>query len=373
MNLLVINLDKAIFFPNSASLARLKEYSELADKMFVIVWTKGGEQPIIYKNKLFIYPTNSVCRWFYFLDTWRLAGEILKQNKIDLLFTQDPFETGLAGTLIAKTKHLKLQLQIHTDAFSPYFWRESFANKLRVILGKFLIKKADGFRVVSQRIKESLIKLKIPAEKIFVLPIFVDVKKFADSTVSAGLKKKYPRFNFIVLMICRLSPEKNIALAVGAMADVAKLHPGVGLVIVGSGRESAKIIRLGKRKLGDKLVVEEWTDDPASYYKSADLFLLTSNYEGWGISVVEAMAAGCPVVMTDVGCAGEVMQNGKSGLIIPVGDRSKLIEAALVILKDVNFRKKLTENAKLAVGRLPSKEQTLALYKKSWTSTLEKF
>ena len=62
--------------------------------------------------------------------------------------------------------------------------------------------------------------------------------------------------------------------------------------------------------------MEPWTDDPFSYYKTADLFLLTSNYEGYGMAVVEAMAAGCPVIMTDVGLAGEVLIDKKDGLVV---------------------------------------------------------
>ncbi|MDO8592365.1 MAG: glycosyltransferase family 4 protein [bacterium] len=372
MNLLVINLDKAIFSKNSASLERLKEYSELTDKMFVIVWTKNKEQMIVYNNKLFIYPTNSCCRLFYYFASLGIAGKILKHEKIDLIFTQDPFETGLAGWLIAKIYKIKLQLQIHTDIFSPYFELESLANKLRVLLGKFLIKRADSFRVVSRRIKESLVKLSVPAEKIFVFPIFTDFKKNAGQPIRSDLKSKYPRFNFIVLMICRLSPEKNIPLAISAMADIVRLRPGAGLVIIGSGRESEEIIKFGKNKLGGMMVWEKWTDDPVSYYKSADLFLLTSNYEGWSLAVIEAASFGLPIIMTDVGCAGEAIKNGESGMIIPVGNKEKLVEVLLKIIEDENLRKKLGANAKLAVNRLPNKEQTLNLYKISWQKAVLK-
>ena len=367
MNLLIINLDKAIFSKNSASLDRLKEYSALVDKIFVIVWTMGGERPISYNDKLFIYPTNSRCRLFYYFASLNISRKILEHEKIDLIFTQDPFETGLAGWLISRIYKIKLQLQIHTDIFSPYFWRESLANKLRVRLGEFLIKRADSFRVVSRRIKESLIKLDVPAEKIFVLPIFTDVKKFIASPMKSDLKNKYPQFNFIILMACRLSWEKNIGLAVEAMAEVVKEHPRAGLAIVGSGAEKENIFKKIKRlKLENNVKLKPWTFALVDYYKSADLFLLTSNYEGWSLAVVEAMAAGCPVVMTDVGCAGEVIQSGKSGLVVPVGGKTELVEAMLKIIKDASLRKSLAQNAKLAVARLPSKEQTLALYKKLW-------
>ncbi len=367
MNLLVINLDKAIFSENSASLARLKEYSRLVDKMFVLVWTKNKFAPIDFENRLFIYPTNSFSRLCYLFDTWRLARKILKLNKIDLIFTQDPFETGLAGVLIAKFYKIRLQLQIHTDVFSPYFRAQSLANSLRAALAAILIGRADGLRVVSSRIKQSLLKRGVLEKKIFVLPIFTDVEKFIKAPVKYDLKKKYPRFEKIILMASRLSPEKNISIALEAVAEVIKNQPRLGLVIVGAGTEKENIFRKIKRLgLENNVIVEPWAHDLADYYKGADLYLLTSNYEGWGMAVVEALAAGCPVVMTDVGCAGELVIDGQTGLVAPVGDAEALSRASLRLMADEPLRLKIIEQARQAVKNLPSKSDYLDKYKKSW-------
>lgn len=374
MNLLVINLDKGIFSPGSRSLERLKEYSQLVDKIFVIVWTKKKEQPIIVGDKLFIYPTNSCCRLFYYFDSFGLAKKILAQHKIDLIFTQDPFETGLAGWLITKKNKIKLQLQIHTDFLSPYFWRQSLANKFRVWLGKFLIQRANGFRVVSERIKKSIISKyrNIEISRIFVLPIFVDIEKIKSAPIKINLKQKYPQFDFIILMASRLSREKNIGLAIEAMAEIIKSYPKTGLVIVGSGPEKENLkLKTYNLKLETNVVFEPWTDDLASYYKSADLFLLTSNYEGWGMAIIEAMATGCPVVMTDVGCAGELVRDGKNGLIVPVNDKAALIEAVLHLLADRPLAKHLAEQAQETVNMLSSKPNYLNKYKNSWESIIK--
>jgi len=369
MNILVINLDKAIFSKNSASLERLKEYSQLVDKIFVVVWTKEKVEPIVYKDKLYVYPTNSRWRWRYYFDSMKITKNILTNHKVDLLFTQDPFETGLAGYLISKAHKIKLQLQVHTDFLSPYFRQESIANKLRVILGKILVKKADSLRVVSQRIKRSLVKLKVPAEKIFVLPIFTDINKITATPVKDNLKNKYLRFNFIILMASRLARVKNIDLAIAAMPEVLKKNPQAGLVIVGSGREEKNILaKIKKLKLSDNVILEPWTNNLASYYKSADLFLLTSNYEGWGMSIVEAMAVGCPVIMTDVGCAGELVKDKVTGQVIPVGDVKALSQA---IIKDNELRSIMKTKALAAVKQLPAKEEYLKKYKQSWELVLK--
>jgi len=371
MNLLVINLDKGIFSPNSASLERLKEYSRLVDKIFVIVWTKKKEQPMAFNEKLFIFPTNSCCRLAYYWATKKISRKIMTVNKIDLIFTQDPFETGLAGWRLAKKNKIKLQLQIHTDFLSPYFWRESLANKLRVRLGKFLIRRADGFRVVSERIKRSLIAQGVSAEKIFILPIFVDVQKFIAAPMATDLKQKYPQFDFIILIASRLSREKNIGLTLEAMREIVRQYPKTGLVMVGDGPEKENLkFKIKNLKLHDSVVLEPWNNDLASYYKSANIFLLASNYEGWGMAVVEAMAARCPVVMTDVGCAGELVKDGENGLAVPVGERQKLIEAIIKIRSDGQLATRLAQAGQQTVSRLPGKEKYLAEYKKSWEQTI---
>jgi glycosyltransferase involved in cell wall biosynthesis len=371
MNLLVINLDKAIFSANSASLARLKEYSRLVDKIFVVVWTKEKFSPLVFGDKLFIYPTNSGCRLLYYWHSWKIAGRILSEHKIDLLFTQDPFETGLAGWLVARIYKIKLQLQIHTDVFSPYFWRESLANKIRVALARFLIKRADGLRVVSQRIKSSLLKLGVRAEKIFVLPIFTQADKIAATPIKNSLRKKYGQFDFIILMAARLSHEKNVDLAIEALGVALKKNPGLGLIIVGSGPEEKRLKRRIKALgLEKNIIFEPWTADLASYYKSADVFLLTSNYEGWGLAVVEAMAAGCPVVMTDVGCAGELVVAGQTGLVVPVGEENALSSAINEMIVNNQLRNEIKTKAMTAVKNLPDKHDYLARYKKSWEAVL---
>jgi len=314
MSILAINLDKGIFSSNSASLERLKEYSRLVDKIFVIVWTIRKEEPIIFENKLFVYPTNSLFKFLYFFDTVRIFKNIKKENKIDLIFTQDPFETGLIGWLIAKSAlggKIPLQLQIHTDFLSPYFAQNSILNKLRVMMANFLIPRADCIRAVSERIKNSILRITNYELRITILPIFVDVEKIRNAPIKINLRAKYPQFNFIILMAGRLTKEKNIGLAIDAIKKIN--NEKIGLIIVGQGPE--------EKKSSANIIFEPWTDDLISYYKTADLFLLTSNYEGYGMVLVEAAAAGCKIISSDVGIAQEILEPEN---IFEVGDAADL-------------------------------------------------
>ena len=368
MKVLIINIDKNIFEPGSASLARLKEYANFCEKLSVVVLTRQSFEPIISGN-LSVFATGSCCRIKYSFDALGLVRKITKEDKYDLVMTQDPFDTGHLGWLIKRRYKIPWQCQIHGDFLSSYFWQESFINKIRVLLARFLLPSADGLRVVSERIKKSLLHSAffINNSRIVVLPIFVDLEKFKIAPVKINLRQKYPQFDFIILMASRLSEEKNIGLAIKAMVEVVKKYPKTGIIIVGSGSEKNNLkFKIENLKLKDNIILEPWSDDLVSYYKTADLFLLTSNYEGWGMTVVEAMACGCPVVMTDVGCAGELVFNGESGLVAPVGDQAALVSAINKLIVNPLLREKFKTAGLAAVKELPNKEQYLADYRKSW-------
>jgi glycosyltransferase involved in cell wall biosynthesis len=116
----------------------------------------------------------------------------------------------------------------------------------------------------------------------------------------------------------------------------------------------------------ENVIFEPWTEDIISYYKTSDLFILPSYYEGWGRTVVEAMAAKCPVIMTNVGLANELLISGYNGIVIPVDDKKALIESILSIIETPGLKEKITTNAFLTVNSLETKEQYLEKYLKSW-------
>ena len=258
----------------------------------------------------------------------------------DLVTAQDPFECGLVGYVAAKILRIPLQLQVHTDFLSKYFWQESLLNKIRVLMAKFLIPKADCVRAVSERIKKSL-------GKGIVLPIFVDAEKIKNAPIRTDLRAKYPQFDFIILMASRLTKEKNIGLAIEAMKEVIKKYPKTGLIIVGEGPE--------KKKDTANIIFESWSDDLASYYKTANLFLLTSNYEGYGRTLVEAAVASCKLISSDVGIAEAILE--KENIFEP-GDKKSLEEK---IISAINGKIKPAKPLKMR-----TKEEYLLAYKESW-------
>jgi glycosyltransferase involved in cell wall biosynthesis len=137
------------------------------------------------------------------------------------------------------------------------------------------------------------------------------------------------------------------------MAEIVKIYPKTLLVISGDGPEKKNL------ELRQNVVIEPSVNFETliSYYKAADLFLLTSNYEGYGRTVIEAAAAGLPVVMTDVGLAPPA----GGGKVTPVGDKEVLIRTILEAIKN-------PEIAQINLSRLGllDKPTYLERLKQSW-------
>jgi len=341
--------------------SRTLEYGRLADELHIIVFAKRalGFREESFPPNIFLYPTNARTRWGYVPRAILWALKLRRRGvHIDVVTAQDPFETGFAAFFIARILHAKLHLQIHTDFMSPYFAKESFANRIRVMIAKFLIPHANAIRVVSLRIKASLSSVSGQLSSVSVLPIFVD------RVAASRDQKHYPQFDHVLLVAARLAPEKNIALTFEAMRSVVESYPKTGLVIVGEGPEEARLKKLAVQLGFEKNVVfEGWQEDLSQYYQVADALVVSSLYEGYGMVAVEALGAGCPVVMTDVGCAGEVVRHGENGLVVPVGDREALARA---IKRIVSGGVKLEAKP----PTLPTKEEYLAAYRASWEDAL---
>ena len=300
---LQIGSDRSIFDAASASAARQRAYGKQFGSLNIVVFSlrRHGVRDVRLSEQVRAYATNSLFRFLYPFDVLACA---LRLPRPDVVSVQDPFEAGLAGWLIARAFGVPLHVQVHTDFLSPEFPRLSFLNRLRIPLARFILRRASRIRVVSERIADSLkinnYKLKtIPT----VLPIFVDVEKYRTAQLEPRLAARDHLFSLKLLVVSRLEPEKNVALAIHAFAKAA-LEKSC-LIIIGEGREKQALYEMAKARGVAKWVFFEGNTDPAQYYKMADVVLCPSRYEGYGMVVVEALAAGTPVIATDVGIARE--------------------------------------------------------------------
>jgi glycosyltransferase involved in cell wall biosynthesis len=349
-----------MFSSDPKALSRIRKYEEVAGKIDAIMLDR------------------SKGRFLRFWKGYREAKKLLKAERYDLITAQEIEHSFLAWRLSKKFK-VPFQMQIHTDIFSPHFVGSRVSNifnRVRVMLAKFLIPRASCVRVVSERIKKSLSNL-TKSDFVRVLPIFTEVKfggvnpHTKDFGVGVNLRQKYKDYDFIILMVSRLTKEKNIPLALDVMKKIAKRYPGTLLAIVGDGpeREALKS-QVSSFKLEDNIKFEGWQENISGYYQTSDCLLLTSDYEGYGLSVIEALQNGLPVVMTDVGVAGEIIKNGGNGLVVPVRDKDAIIGAIVELQMSPDFRKELSENARKTTVSYNSFEEYREKLVNSWKQCL---
>jgi glycosyltransferase involved in cell wall biosynthesis len=178
-----------------------------------------------------------------------------------------------------------------------------------------------------------------------------------------------------VLFVCvaRFKPQKNLALLVEAFAQGPALEPRAHLLIVGHGelrRDLEKQIdALGLRENVHVLGVR--SDVPALLH-AADVFVLSSDWEGNPLSVMEAMAAGTPVISTAVGGVPELVDGGESGLLVPPGDARALGGAMQHLLENSEVRTAMgSASAKRATERFDLRVMTEA-YEELYRATVAK-
>lgn len=355
MKILSIGTDRNLLVQNSAVFERIKEIGGLVDELHVVLLSdkKHNIQNKKISENIWVYPTNSPNKFLRVFD----AVEIGRRIKTDLITAQDPFECGWVGLRLKRILNKPLEVQLHTDMFSPNF--NGVFNMFRKLLAKYVLPNSDGVRVVTEGLKNNILDRKLN-KNVYVLPIYID-KSRIESEVKFDLHNKYG-FENVLLTVSRLSKEKNIKLAIDVLSDIIKTNPKTGLVIVGSGPEEKSLrAYAGGLNLAQNVIFAGWQEDLASYYKTADVYLQTSKFEGYGLSLVEAGLSGLPVVSTPVGLANDLKNIG-------LGDKAQALASFVNdLLKDKSKRVFAGLNLKKELESIIfSKEKYLSNLRENW-------
>ena len=200
---------------------------------------------------------------------------------------------------------------------------------------KFSIEKSDGLTAVSRYLQqETLTTFGCTACRIEVVPNFIDPEVYDRDRYTSILDEQVDGDKRVLMHVSNFRPVKRVRDVVRIFARVVERVPSV-LIMVGDGPDRV-VAEAEARDLGvaDKVFFLGKIDAVAPLLAGADLFLLPSNSESFGLSAREALACGVPVIGTDAGGLPEVVRQGETGVLCPPGDVEQMAEAAVEILSN---------------------------------------
>ena len=202
---------------------------------------------------------------------------------------------------------------------------------------RYLLPASDGIIAVSRGVSDDLCEM-APSSSRKVKTLYNPVV-WPDHSERAMAPVDHPWFNDtgvpVVLSVGRLVPVKDHAMLLRAFARVVEARP-VRLVILGEGSERGKLTELAERLgIAQHIDLPGFRDNPLSYMSKSDVFVLSSQYEGFANVLPEAMACGTSIVSTDCRSGpSEILEAGKWGRLVPVGDWQAMADAVIDSLDD---------------------------------------
>ena len=380
--LLALGIDERVFEEDSLLRKNALQYG----KRFLsahILCRSGAPRSAEHIGNTVFHPVFVRAPFLFPLFAFFAGLRIIREDRGAWIISSDnPFEIGLVSWMLARLARGKLFLQIHTDVLSPQFRRASWKERVRFWCAKFVIPRAGYLRAVSERIRRSLVESGLAeSHSIAVLPVATDIERFSSAVRDASCDEFLNQYSFRMIAVGRLvDKEKNFSMLIGAMKEFVKIFPAAFLAIVGHGPDRNRydaLIRQNRLEnnvmIGDEHEMEfrvcRGVRDPMhareaakddflpSFYKSFDLCVISSNYEGWNRVAVEAMAAGLPVLMTDVGLAGEVVRSGENGVVVPVGDMRRLLEEFIRLIRNREDLSGFARGAERTIRSFPKKSR----------------
>jgi glycosyltransferase involved in cell wall biosynthesis len=149
-----------------------------------------------------------------------------------------------------------------------------------------------------------------------------------------------------ILYVGRLSKEKNPALAIEALAALPDTLSSLNLLVLGEGPLQGELEKIARDlKVDHRVIFKKYVVDPWDYYRNAILLISTSDRESFSLVIVEAMGLGIPVVATSSGGPQEILENGRFGELVPIGDKASLAAAIVRTIDKPPFKEMLRERA----------------------------
>jgi len=260
---------------------------------------------------------------------WRL----MRAHRPDIVNTHTA-KAGFVGRAAARLAGVTVVVHtLHGHVFSGYF--SPAKTRLFLFLERLMARLSSTIIVLTDGQRDELVHTYriAAADRFTVMPLGLELAPFRDQPRKPGDFRRAWQIAPgapLISIVGRLVPVKNHALFLDAAAHVIRQRPDARFAIVGDGDlRSALEAQVDALGLRQHVVFTGWTRDTAPVYADSDLLIISSVNEGTPVTVIEALASGCPVVGTAVGGLPDLLDHGRLGTLVPPGDARALAEAML--------------------------------------------
>lgn len=292
---------------------------------------------------------------------WRLS-RMLRELAPDIVHAHDSHGVAMAATALsfgapAPRPPLvfarRVDFRLRGNSFSRWKYRQ-----------------VTAFVAASDAIAQMLVEDGAPRGQVFTVHDGIDIGRI-ERTEPINVREEFwfPPHSVVVGNIAALVPHKGQKYLVEAAAQVVRDLPEARFLILGEGELRPELEQQVRRlHLGQHVILGGFRQELLGLLKGLDLFVMSSVTEGLGSALLEAMAAGPPVVATAAGGIPEVVKDGETGVLVPPRDAPALAAAILGLLRDAGRRERLSQAARARVHECFSADRmvdaTLAVYER---------
>lgn len=311
----------------------------------------------LYKIFIPVPPTNDMPEesdnWKYEIvrskRLWTILGlskKLRREKTLDVFFTPTHY-----SPFFAPCPQVISILDVSYKHFPGLFNRKDLYQL--ALWGRYSVKKAAKIITISQSSKDDIIQeYGVASSKVTVAHLGVK-ESLTSPMKDTDLLEKYSVSTPYVLFVGTIQPRKNVKRLIQAFAEVVVKNPELRLVIIGKkGWQYEEILsEPGKLGITDKVIFLHDVSDSelASFYKNAEVFVLPSLYEGFGLPVLEAMKYKCPVITSNVSSLPEA--GGDAALYVNPEETKDIAEKMEEVLSDKNLREKMVKKGEEQVKK----------------------
>jgi glycosyltransferase involved in cell wall biosynthesis len=263
----------------------------------------------------------------------RGVGRLLREKTFDLVHAHI-YASAVAAAIATRKTGPRLVITEHTEASWQTWWTRR--------VSRWAHGRAGHTIAVSTPIRRRLIeKDRVPPDRVSLIPNAVVPAPDDPPDLSGLLPDGWPE-GPLVGVVARLQPEKGVATFLEAAARVSKFSPETRFLVAGDGPLREELQGLAERLgMEDRVLFLGYRSDARALMELLDVLVVPSMTEGSPLIVLEAMAAGLPVVASDVGGVPDQARHGEEGLLVPPGDPEALAGAMGELLRDPRRARRL--------------------------------